>query len=188
LEAEKLTLEMIAESATWLEAGRGAETVRQWWVAQVRKAHDEEEADEFDQRWALAFENAKAKPEAVAKPLTYRELKAAMAVGEAERAEAAAKATAAQPTEAPREEEQKAEPEPEAEPEGEPKRKPITVSFSLDDPIEDTEPAVLSPTASYDNAREFARRRCWRAGSLAVYAWGGKFWEWNGRTYRAMPR
>jgi putative DNA primase/helicase len=46
---------------------------------------------------------------------------------------------------------------------------------------------VLSPAASYDNAREFVRRRCWKAESLAVYAWGGKFWEWNGRIYEAMP-
>jgi putative DNA primase/helicase len=60
-------------------------------------------------------------------------------------------------------------------------------AFSRDAPIEDPEPAVLSPAASYDNAREFARRRCWKAGSLAVYAWGDGFWEWNGRAYQLLP-
>ena len=74
-EAEKLTLGMIAESATWLEAGadRGAETVRQWWIAQVRGLYGEEEAEEFDQRWALAFENAK--PKAKAEPEAKAESK-----------------------------------------------------------------------------------------------------------------
>jgi hypothetical protein len=69
-EAEKLTLEMIAETAGWLEMGdaqadRAAEIVRRWWVAHVREGVGEEEAEEFEQRWALAFERAKprAKPE-----------------------------------------------------------------------------------------------------------------------------
>jgi putative DNA primase/helicase len=49
------------------------------------------------------------------------------------------------------------------------------------------DPAVLSPAASYDNAREFTRRCCWKGGGLAVYAWGDGFWEWNGRAYQLMP-
>jgi putative DNA primase/helicase len=57
-------------------------------------------------------------------------------------------------------------------------------AFAKDDPIDDGKPAELSLTAPYDNAREFARRYCWKAGWLAVYAWGDKFWEWNGRLYQ----
>jgi putative DNA primase/helicase len=64
---------------------------------------------------------------------------------------------------------------------------PVTAAFSRDEPIDDPEPAVLSLTASYDNARAFAQRRCWKAGSLGVYAWREKFWEWNGRVYQEVP-
>jgi len=64
--------------------------------------------------------------------------------------------------------------------------KPVVTSFSFDDPIADKEPATLSMSAPYDNARAYARRRCWKDGSLAVYAWGEQFWEWNGTTYHAM--
>lgn len=78
--------------------------------------------------------------------------------------------------------------EEEAEPQPEPQAgRPITVSFSRDEPIEDPEPALLSADASFDNARAFAARRCWKAGSLGVYFWRGKFWEWNGRVYREVP-
>ena len=91
-EAEKLTLEMIAESATWLEvsdeSARLSEIVRQWWVAKVREGIGGEEAEEFEQRWASAFEKARASGPAIAapKPKTHAELKAEI---EAERAEAA---------------------------------------------------------------------------------------------------
>jgi putative DNA primase/helicase len=75
----------------------------------------------------------------------------------------------------------------EAEPEVEPReeRKP-RVAFADDEPIEDINPSELSLAAPYDNARTFARRYCWKAGSLAVYAWQEKFWEWNGRIYGAI--
>jgi ABC-type multidrug transport system fused ATPase/permease subunit len=66
VEADKLTLEMIAETASWLEMGdqaaRGAELVRRWWLNQVNLACGAEEAEEFDQRWSSAFTRAKAKP------------------------------------------------------------------------------------------------------------------------------
>src|SRR5262249_27498692 len=68
-----------------------------------------------------------------------------------------------------------------------PPRKVPNISFGADDPIHDGDSAVLSPAASYDNAREFARRRCWKAGSLAVYFWRGKFLKWNGRIYETLP-
>ena len=61
------------------------------------------------------------------------------------------------------------------------------VAFAGDEPIDDAEPPELSPQASYDNAREFARRCCWKAGSLAVLCWGDKFWEWNGQIYVEVP-
>jgi hypothetical protein len=101
--AEKLTLEMIAETAGWFEMGdaqadRAAEVVRQWWIARVREGVGEEEAEEFEQRWALAFERAKPAPEAKgAKPATtYRELKAGLEAdaANAKAAEPAAEAKA----------------------------------------------------------------------------------------------
>jgi putative DNA primase/helicase len=87
--------------------------------------------------------------------------------------------------------EQKPEGEPEDAKAEAPKAKPKAphVEFAHDPPFEypDAEPAVLSLAAPFDNAREFARRLCWKAGSLAVYAWGKGFWEWNGIAYVAMP-
>jgi hypothetical protein len=64
-EAEKLTLGMISETASWLEMGdaetdRAAEMVRLWWIAHVREGIGGEEAEEFDQRWAVAFREAEA--------------------------------------------------------------------------------------------------------------------------------
>jgi hypothetical protein len=90
--AGKLTLEMIAETATWFD-GQGnprgaeaAEKVRAWWLNQVRIRADEEDAGELEARWAVAFEKAKrAKPAPKAK--TYRELKGEIAEERAAKAE-----------------------------------------------------------------------------------------------------
>jgi hypothetical protein len=62
-----------------------------------------------------------------------------------------------------------------------------TVSFAADQPVDDVEPALLSHNAPYDNAREFVRRRCWKAGSLALFYWGESFWEWSDGTFRPVP-
>jgi Mesyanzhinovviridae DNA primase len=78
--AGKLTLAMIAETATWFDAlgdVRAGEKVRAWWIKQVRGV-DEEDAAELEERWAVAFEKAKGerKPAAEPKPAkTYREIK-----------------------------------------------------------------------------------------------------------------
>lgn len=93
---------------------------------------------------------------------------------------------AAQPEPEPEPEPETAKPEPEREAEPEPEASPVVVSFSHDDPIHDRKPPILSTIASYDNARVFAQRHCWKLGSLGVYAWLGNFWEWNGRTYRML--
>ena len=94
-----------------------------------------------------------------------------------------------------RKEEAKAEPqaepvveeeEPEAEPEVKTPAGWPRPAFSFDEPIEADEPAELSATAPYDNAHEFARRECWKDGTLAVYCWRGEFWEWNGRVYERI--
>lgn len=66
--AGKLSLEMIAETATWLDGKAHpqgpvvAEKVRSWWLKRVRIGADGEDAEELEQRWAIAFEKAKAKP------------------------------------------------------------------------------------------------------------------------------
>ena len=86
--------------------------------------------------------------------------------------------------EGPEEEEEEPEAEGEEE-EAKAARLPVA-RFSLDAPIKDEEPAMLSPAGSYDNAREYAKRHCWREGSLAVYYWAEKFWRWNGRAYEAV--
>ena len=62
--AGKLTLGMIAETATWFDgkgdprAPEAAEKVRAWWLNQVRIA-DGEDAEELEERWAIAFAKAK---------------------------------------------------------------------------------------------------------------------------------
>ena len=64
--AGKLSLEMIAETATWFDGNHdphgpeAAEKVRVWWLNQVRIGADPEDAEELEQRWAIAFEKAKA--------------------------------------------------------------------------------------------------------------------------------
>jgi putative DNA primase/helicase len=55
----------------------------------------------------------------------------------------------------------------------------------LDELDPDTE-AVLSPAAPYDNAREYARRFCFREGLVAMWYWHEKLWQWNGRTYQEV--
>ena len=76
--AGKLTLEMIPETAEWFDgkgdprAGEAAERVRVWWLNQVRIGADPEDAEELEERWAVAFEKARAKPaepEPEAKPI-----------------------------------------------------------------------------------------------------------------------
>lgn len=72
----------------------------------------------------------------------------------------------------------------------EPKVEAPGIAFAKDQPIEDDGdpvPVELSQAASYDNAREYARRHCWRDGSLALYSWRGEFWEWDGWVYRVLP-
>jgi hypothetical protein len=100
--AGKLTLEMIAETATWFDgkgdprAPEAAEKVRAWWLNQVRIA-DGEDAEELEERWAIAFAKAKgAKPEPeVAKPTkTYAEIKAEIAAKRAKAATAISEASA----------------------------------------------------------------------------------------------
>ena len=122
--AVKLTLEMIAETASWLEmedAERAAEMIRRWWIARVREGIGGEEAEEFDQRWSSAFAKSKAKaePKPEAKgPLTYRELKERIA-GEAERS-AKAKAELAAEAKAKLEADKKISPESQPSIEGDP--------------------------------------------------------------------
>jgi putative DNA primase/helicase len=54
--------------------------------------------------------------------------------------------------------------------------------------LEDTgQPALLSHTTPLDTAKAYARRFCWREGSLACYHWQDEFWEWNGKHYEAVP-
>jgi putative DNA primase/helicase len=82
--------------------------------------------------------------------------------------------------------------EPEVEAADEPATEPATpphVAFADDQPIEahDYDPVELTQTASYDNAREYARRHCWRNGALALYYWRSEFWEWDGWVYRVLP-
>ena len=63
--AGKLTLEMIAETAEWFDGKgdpRAAERVRVWWLNQVRIGADPEDAEELEERWAIAFAKARAKP------------------------------------------------------------------------------------------------------------------------------
>ena len=147
-EVEELTTGMTKESVGWLKLDDpkvdwGAGAVRDWWLDRVEKAYGEEEMGHLSQRWTKAFD--KAKEERAAKPQ-------------------------AQPKPEPK-------PEPEPEPEAEakagrkgegPKAKVPDVEFANDPPPEfpDTEPALLSVAAPFDNAREYAKRHCWKEGSL----------------------
>jgi putative DNA primase/helicase len=82
---------------------------------------------------------------------------------------------------------EKSQARPEAE---QPKPLPLPkphAPFMDDDPIEDDgRPPQLSYGAPYDNARAYARRHCWQDGSLAMFYWGDKFWEWDGRIYEEV--
>jgi len=75
--------------------------------------------------------------------------------------------------------------EAEAQPKAIPPPKPHA-AFMDDDPIEARDRPVLSYAAPYDSARAYARRHCWQEGSLATFAWGDKFWEWDGRIYEEI--
>lgn len=67
VEAEKLTLGMIEETAEWVKLApkidprlaKGAEVVRGWWLHQAGKGCGEEAAEEFGTVWAEAFGKAK---------------------------------------------------------------------------------------------------------------------------------
>jgi hypothetical protein len=86
-----------------------------------------------------------------------------------------------------RNQQQQTKPEPEAQ---EPQwRSPLLeVGFAAEGPDNDVNDAILSVAASYDNARAFARRRCFvEGGMLLLYRWRDKWWEWNGRTYVELP-
>jgi putative DNA primase/helicase len=50
-------------------------------------------------------------------------------------------------------------------------------------PKEAEPPLLLDPQAPLDNAREFARRCCYRDGISEVWFWGDGFWRWNGQYY-----
>jgi hypothetical protein len=91
--AQKLTLEMIAETAGWLADGvghpRGPDQVRGGWINHLRRAGAELDAEDFDRRWAAAFAKAqqdailaerKAELEAAARPKAKPEPLAAPAV------------------------------------------------------------------------------------------------------------
>jgi hypothetical protein len=76
-------------------------------------------------------------------------------------------------------------PKPEAEAEA--LKRPLDfVQFAGDKPDHDPEPALLSYGAPFDNARAFARRFCWEADALALFAWGEKFWEMSGGAYQRV--
>jgi hypothetical protein len=77
-EADKLTFEMIEETAEWLkvpkpknpeqarkksELAKGANCVRAWWLDQVKKLCGEREAREFTRHWEEAFAEAAAERE-----------------------------------------------------------------------------------------------------------------------------
>ena len=67
-------------------------------------------------------------------------------------------------------------------------RSPLSeVAFAKEEPDYDEEPAVLSLSASYDNARTYARRRCFRDAALGVFRWHGKWWQWDNQTYGELP-
>lgn len=67
-DAEKLTLEMIKETAEWPklwpEGVKSAEVVRHCWLRQIKKVFGEEDANDLGRRWAHAFgkQNAAASP------------------------------------------------------------------------------------------------------------------------------
>jgi putative DNA primase/helicase len=61
------------------------------------------------------------------------------------------------------------------------------VPFSRVRPEDTGQPALLSHTTPLDTAKAYARRFCWREGSLACYHWQDEFWEWNGKHYEAVP-
>jgi hypothetical protein len=78
-EADKLTFEMIEETAEWLkvpkpknpeqarkksELAKGANCVRAWWLDQVKKLCGEREAGEFTRHWEEAFAEAATPEEA----------------------------------------------------------------------------------------------------------------------------
>ena len=85
--AGKLTLDMIAETATWFDgkgdprAPEAAEKVRRASLALVRKGIGPEDAEAFDRRWEAAFAKASAKVVAEARKA---ELKAAAVKPKAE--------------------------------------------------------------------------------------------------------
>jgi hypothetical protein len=77
VEAAKLTLEMCAETARWLEVSealapdqarmkselaRGADCVRVGWLHQIKDHCGKEDAEEFAARWEEAFARARAAP------------------------------------------------------------------------------------------------------------------------------
>jgi putative DNA primase/helicase len=94
----------------------------------------------------------------------------------------------------------KLDPDPEPGPKvsGEPNPQPVApepptwrsplaeVAFAADGPDHDVNDAILSVTASYDNARSFVRRRCYQGGVLSLYRWREKWWQWNTRTYTEL--
>jgi putative DNA primase/helicase len=59
-------------------------------------------------------------------------------------------------------------------------------TFAEDTEDLDGNPPVLRYKAPQENARAFARRRCFQEGFLAVRFWQEKFWRWNGLAYEPM--
>ena len=62
----------------------------------------------------------------------------------------------------------------------------LEVAFAAAGPDNDVNPAVLSASAPYDNARAFVRRCCHEDGALSLYRWRDEWWEWNGLTYTKL--
>jgi hypothetical protein len=62
--ANKVTLAMIGETAEWIKldlanAELAGQRVRAWWLKQVQTYGDGDDAEEFEDRWDIAFEKAK---------------------------------------------------------------------------------------------------------------------------------
>jgi putative DNA primase/helicase len=163
--AAKLTLAMIAETAVWPKAA--AEKVRGWWVKQVRELWDEEDAEEFDWRWAEARQTQarrqdfKAQLAARIGPET-NEVEDDLGPPEKIKAAPSVSGETKSSVEAP---------------------KAVVASLEM----EDVAPPLLSKVAPMDNARAFARDRLWKDGALATYQHHGDWWQWNGRFYERAP-
>jgi putative DNA primase/helicase len=178
-EADKLTFEMIEETAEWLkvpkpknpeqarkksELAKGANCVRAWWLDQVKKLCGEREAGEFTRHWEEAFAEAATPEEAdFAEKLDAETARLAKAKAQPEPEGDKKNIAEAQPQAEPGAE---TEPEPEAEPQ-----------------TRDANPPRLSRQAPLDSAKLFAAAKLYQRGALATYYYHGQWWQWNGCFY-----